>query len=89
MTTAPAFRIRDISDRAVKFLDRRDSDSERIQQCIGDILKNPYINSRHLKGKDRCNWRRRVGRNRIIFSIDQRLSLIDIIYIGPRDKAYR
>ena len=84
MTTAPAFRIRDISERAVKFLDRPDRDSERKKQCMSEILKNPYINSR-----DRCNWRRRVGRNRIIFSVDQRLSLIDIIYIGPRDKAYR
>ena len=73
MTTESAFGIRDISDKAVKFLDRRDSDSERMQQCMRDILNNPYINSRHLKGKDRCNWRRRVGRNRIIFSIDRRL----------------
>lgn len=50
--------------------------------------ENPYFTGKALKGDKKGKWRYRVGRYRIVASIDDDKILITIINIGHRQGIY-
>jgi mRNA interferase RelE/StbE len=65
------------------------SDYERVSTAIGLLPTHPHpAASRKLKGYE-SDWRIRVGRIRILYSINEDVKLITIYRIAHRKEAYR
>ncbi|MGC2423842.1 MAG: type II toxin-antitoxin system RelE/ParE family toxin [Nitrospirota bacterium] len=64
-------------------------DYERISTAIGTLSTHPRpIGSRKLRGHEN-DWRIRVGRIRILYSVDENIKAITIYRIADRKEAYR
>ncbi len=65
------------------------ADYERVSTAIGTLSVHPRpIGSRKLKGYEN-DWRIRIGRLRILYSIDEDIKEITIYRIAYRKEAYR
>lgn len=63
-------------------------DYEQIKEAIFELANNPRpIGCRKLTGRE--GWRIRVGKNRIIYEIDDKEKAITILHIGHRKDIYR
>ena len=64
-------------------------DYVRISAAIGSLAANPRpIGARKLKGYDK-DWRIRVGRFRILYSVEDVVRVIEIYRVTDRKEAYR
>jgi mRNA interferase RelE/StbE len=94
--SSPPFRITRLSSQARKFLAKRDRKSQHQIAAALDFVSsvspfhhpNPTAIKR-LHGKFEGLHRFRVGRIRIIYSVDQSVQSIDIISIDDRGDAYK
>lgn len=65
-----------------------DKDLDKILQCVASLGENPrQTGSKKLSGQER--YRFRVGRYRIIYSIQDEQLTIWIVKIGHRKSIYR
>ncbi|MGH2532919.1 MAG: type II toxin-antitoxin system RelE family toxin [Thermomicrobiales bacterium] len=70
-------------------LRRLDQDvARRIFTAIDQLAETGHGDIRPLHGKER-QWRLRVGDRRVIFVYDASASVIRIVRVLPRDRAYR
>ena len=63
----------------------------RVDAAIDTLMQNPFLgpNIKKLKGKHAGQYRYRVGRYRIIYSVDSERCQCIVRGIHPRDRAYR
>ncbi len=62
--------------------------NNKILRAILNLKNNPRpIGSKKLKGNSE-NWRIRVGNYRIVYSIDDKISIVDIRKVGHRKDIY-
>lgn len=73
----------------IKSVKRVDEEmKERVKKIVKEILKNPYSGvplTHPLKGY----WRKRIGKYRIIYKIDEKDKEVLFIDFGLRKKIYR
>ena len=60
---------------------------KRVLTAIDELIRNPFLGVR-LRGELKGKWRRRVGKYRIIYGIDQRSQLVIFLDVGLRKKIY-
>ena len=66
-----------------------DSVVDRILPRIEELSTSPRPHGcRKIKGSDNL-WRIRVGDYRVIYSVDDRLRLVDIVAVRHRSEAYQ
>jgi mRNA-degrading endonuclease RelE of RelBE toxin-antitoxin system len=61
-------------------------DQDRIIGILERICISPHRHARKLKGTD--EYRIRIGKNRIIIGINERLKRIEVLRIGNRENVY-
>ena len=63
----------------------------RVNEAFDTLMQNPFFgtNIKKLQGKHAGQYRYRVGRYRIIYSVDSQRCQCIVIGIHPRDRAYR
>lgn len=59
----------------------------RISKKILDLAQNPYIQGNKLEGSE--SYRARIGKYRVVYTIDKNNKEILIIKIGHRREIYR
>ena len=63
--------------------------SSRVLKRIESLASNPRpIGCRKLEGAENL-WRLRVGDHRVIYAVDDRTRMVDIIAVRHRRNAYR
>ena len=60
---------------------------KRVLTAIDELIRNPFLGVR-LRGELKGKWRRRVGKYRIIYRIDQTSQLVIFLDVGLRKKIY-
>ena len=60
---------------------------KRVLTAIDELIRNPFSGVR-LRGDLKGKWRRRVGKYRIIYRIDQTSQLVIFLDVGLRKKIY-
>ncbi|MCD6445790.1 type II toxin-antitoxin system RelE/ParE family toxin [Candidatus Bathyarchaeota archaeon] len=60
---------------------------KRVLTAIDELIRNPFSGVR-LRGELKGKWRRRAGKYRIIYRIDQTSQLIIFLDVGLRKKIY-
>lgn len=90
------FRITRIASHAVKFIAKRDRKSQKEIADAFDFMRNvsPVHHSnpktiRRLHGEFEGLYRYRVGKIRIIYSIDKVAHIIEILNIDDRGDVYK
>ena len=63
--------------------------SDRIIRRIEALVEDPRRRGVRKLKETRDHWRMRVGDYRVIYRIDDRKRLIDVMFIRHRDMAYR
>lgn len=78
-----------VSKSAFKELSKlASSDNNRIIKSILKLKGNPSPSgSKKLKGNS-DNWRIRIGHYRVIYAIDDKISIVDIRKVGHRKNFY-
>ncbi len=80
------------SRRAEKaFLNLPDKEARRVKEAIQKLKQNPRLHGTiKLENVPVASFRYRVGSNRILFDIDDKAKIIEILDIRKRDeKTYR
>jgi len=54
----------------------------RIILRLRDLEVDPRHGAKHLKGEYYCYWRQRVGDYRIVYSINDSASTVEVVYMG-------
>ena len=94
--SSQSFRITRVSSQAAKFLSKRDRKTQQAIAAAFDFLvsispfhhPNPTTIKR-LHGKLEGLFRYRVGRIRIVYSVDESARTIEIISIDDRGDVYK
>jgi len=60
---------------------------KRVLTAIDELIRNPFSGVR-LRGELRGKWRRRVGKYRVVYRIDQTSQLVIFLDVGLRKKIY-
>ena len=60
---------------------------KRVLTAIDELICIPFLGVR-LRGELRGKWRRRVGKYRVIYRIDQTSQLVIFLDVGLRKKIY-
>lgn len=79
-----------IARQALKELENLPKKSTlQIVKAIDDLSINPRpTGCKKLKGENEYLWRIRVGNYRVIYSIDDKIKIIDVRKIGHRKEIY-
>jgi mRNA interferase RelE/StbE len=72
----------------LKALSRQDS-AKIVAKVKTRLVEDPAGRGKPLTGIFKGLMRYRVGDYRVIYALDHESRLIRVLYIGPRDKAYR
>jgi mRNA interferase RelE/StbE len=81
-----------LSNQAEKFYDlANDKLKSQLNLSIDIISENPYLgnNIKLLKGSLGGLHRYRLGNYRIVYSIQEKIKIISIFWIGKRKDAYK
>ncbi len=84
-----AYSVR-LAKEAVKQLEKIPQDrQEQIRKSLREMVDDPLRGDvKPLQGKDwKGRYRRRVGRYRIIFSVDQQNHFVNVALILPRNES--
>ena len=60
---------------------------KRVLTAIDELIRNLFLGVR-LRGELKGKWRRRVGKYRIIYRIDQTSQLVIFLDVGLRKEIY-
>lgn len=61
----------------------------RVIQAVESLSSDPYsVNSRKLKGS-KYTYRLKVGNYRIVYTVQSKILLIEVIRVGHRKKIYK
>ena len=80
-----------ISKNVAKFYESLDDETiSRINKAIEEISMNPFlgINIKKLKGELKGFYRYKIGDKKIVYSIDDKIKIVSIVWIGNRKDAY-
>jgi len=80
----------DIDPQAEKFIFKlHQRDQQRIRTALDGLAENPRPHGcLKMKGEDN-QWRLRVGRWRIVYSIWDKLLLVEVVDVDDRKDVYR
>ena len=79
-----------LSRRADRYYQRVDQDTaRRLNECFENLRQDPFGlgDVRPLRGKQGL-YRYRVGGLRVIFSVERRERVVNIVTIGPRGDVF-
>lgn len=62
--------------------------SDQVLRAIDDLLANPLLGIK-LRGELEGLWRWRVGKYRIIYTIDHASKIVIFLDVGPRKAIYK
>lgn len=63
---------------------------ERISASIERLAEDPRPSgAKKLKGKEETLWRIRIGNYRVVYSIEDRISVVQVRDVGHRSSIYR
>ncbi len=74
-------------EKEIEDLDKRVA--ARIILRLRDMEKDPRRGAKHLTGEYYCYWRQRVGKYRIVYSINEESRRVEVVYIWTRGEAYK
>ena len=80
-----------LSNNATKFYQQADEKlSTNLNNAFDELSLNPYFgnNIKMLKGKLFGLYRYRLGNYRIVYSVEETIKVIAVIWIGKRKDAY-
>ena len=80
-----------LSNNATKFYQQADEKlSTNLNNAFDELSLNPYFgnNIKKLKGKLFGLYRYRLGNYRIVYSVEETIKVIAVIWIGKRKDAY-
>jgi len=87
----PVYKLR-LSDRASKYLLKLDKKThKRILDRLEILRANPYNipGVKLMSGYSKPRYRLRIGRYRAVYEIDDKDTVIVILFIGPRGDVYK
>lgn len=80
-----------LSSKAKKFYASVDDElASKINAALDIISTQPYFgnNIKKLKGNFEGLYRYRIGNYRIVYSIEEQIKIVSIVWIGKRKDAY-
>ena len=79
-----------IRKQAIKELERLPKkDTQQISKAIDELSGNPRPNGcKKLKGESEYIWRIRVGNYRVLYTIEDRVKIVEVRKIGHRKNIY-
>jgi mRNA interferase RelE/StbE len=60
---------------------------KRVLGAVDELIRNPFLGVR-LRGELKGKWRLRIGKYRVIYTIDQTSQLVVFLDVGLRKKIY-
>jgi len=78
-----------LSHQVSSYLKRLDRpQKERFLKALDELSDNPFAgDARPIKGRP-ATFRRRIGRYRLIFTLDYEANIIKVLKLSPRGEAY-
>ncbi|MDI6760121.1 MAG: type II toxin-antitoxin system RelE/ParE family toxin [Candidatus Brocadiaceae bacterium] len=63
--------------------------ARRLDKCFSELEKDPYSNTRALKGEFKGLHRLRIGNLRVIVGINSDTRIVNVLAILPRGDIYK